>query len=647
MPAGQDYTCTWNNPPLKMGEKTVLGVQINVPDNMAKEFNCKIKNIAKISHAPGGSNQNTNPADDEATAIADVPQEICDSSVPRSNLKLEKTLSRIALAGPCKNNADWCKAFVIVVKNTGPNQFNGQIAVTDIAPAGVNIQSIGGNDWTCAFTTCTTNKAVKLDKNPPSTDGIGFHVMLSGTAAQAKAMNCKLTNKAKINSPLGAPKNVNAADDQDQVTVDLDPKFCRGSTIPSNLRLDKHAQTGVCEFGGNGWQCDYTVTATNTGPGIYTGLLEVEDTLQVNGGGVTMDAVLPPAYGWVCADNGPASKRCSIANANLAVNGTVDFHVRAVVPLSYPDCFLENKARIVEAQGGTLKNSNAGDDNASASAQFAAAPAGAASKCGPRIEPQCPPGFRWDGDSCDRIGITTLPPVRLCPTGSVGRYPDCDPVTDDDPDCPPGMVGEYPNCRTVDPKCPPGSVGNYPNCRTIVDPKCPAGTVGKYPNCRDKPDGSTPECTDGRVRRGSTCVCPGSLVWNGDQCVRRKCPEGMRGTFPNCTKVIVDPPKCKPGTVGRWPNCEKIVKICPAGTVGKYPNCRKIPTRCPSGMSGKPPRCYPIVKVCPPGMVGRPPNCKRKPLKLERPQRFQNFQKFQKPSFGQGLRGRPNSLRLR
>lgn len=63
-------------------------------------------------------------------------------------------------------------------------------------------------------------------------------------------------------------------------------------------------------------------------------------------------------------------------------------------------------------------------------------------------------------------------------------------------------------------------------------PECPPGTVGNYPDCRDKPDGSTPECTDGRVRRGSTCVCPGSLVWNGDQCARRKCPEGMRGTFP-------------------------------------------------------------------------------------------------------------------
>ena len=303
------------------------------------------------------------------------------------------------------------------------------------------------------------------------------------------------------------------------------------------------------------------------------------------------------------------------------------------------NCKVTNGAKITYAPGGSPSNTNPNDDTDTATANL---PAELCSS-GSQVEPPCPPGFRWGRESCERIGVTTLPPVRLCPAGSVGRYPDCHPDDDDDPDCPPGTVGDYPNCRTVDPKCPAGTVGNYPNCRT-VDPKCPAGTVGQYPNCRDKPDGSTPECTDGRVRRGSTCVCPGSLVWNGDQCVRRKCPEGTRGTFPNCTKVVVDPPKCKPGTVGRWPNCEKIVKICPAGTVGKYPNCRKLPTRCPSGMSGKPPRCYPIVKVCPPGMVGRPPNCQRKPLKL---QQLQRFQKFQKPSFGQGLRGRPNSLRLR
>ena len=376
----------------------------------------------------------------------------------------------------------------------------------------------------------------------------------------------------------------------------------------------------------------------NVGGGKYDGPITVRDYM-LDAPGVTMKG----PESWDCVGATP-SLICKRSAVQLDPGQQVVMRVEVLVsPRVYGKCSLTNAALILQAPGGSVQNQIVGDDKDSATMQFQPFNvSGEGSYClGTTSSQECPPGFRWGGESCERIGIT-LPPVRLCPAGTVGRYPNCEP-DDDDPDCPPGTVGDYPNCRTVDPKCPAGSVGNYPNCRQS-DPKCPAGTVGTYPNCRDKPDDSTPECTDGRVRRGSTCVCPGSLVWDGDQCVRRKCPEGTRGTFPNCTKVIVDPPKCKEGTIGRWPNCEKIVKICPAGTVGKYPNCRKLPPRCPSGMSGKPPRCYPIVRKCPSGMVGRPPNCKPKQLKL---QKLQRLQKFQKPSFGQGLRGRPNNPRQR
>ena len=437
VPAGQDYTCTWNNPPLKMGEKTVLGVQINVPDNMAKEFNCKIKNIAKISYAPGSSNQNTNPNDDEATAIADVPL-ICDSSVPRSNLRLEKTPARALLGVACKGNPDWCEGFNITVTNTGPNDFAGKVTVTDIAPPGVTIQHIGSAYWTCTGLTCETNNAVKLAKNAPPSDNASFTVIMSGTAAQAKAMNCKLTNTAKISSPLGAPKNFNAADDQDQATADLDPKFC---AVPqTNLRLEKTVSEKGCTRGDN-FECHYNVKVINAGPGDYNDKIVVNEFIPI-GTTVTGD--------WNCV-----SGVCTHNPVLLKPGASVVLGVKINVPYGLAkelNCKVTNGAKITYAPGGSTSNTNPNDDTDTATANLPAELCSSESQ----VEPQCPPGFRWGRDSCDRIGITTLPPVRLCPPGSVGRYPDCHPDDDDDPDCPPGTVGDYPNCRTVDPKCPAG-----------------------------------------------------------------------------------------------------------------------------------------------------------------------------------------------
>src|SRR5262249_2568925 len=66
----------------KSGEKVVMGAQINVPNAVAKQLKCKVLNLAKITYAPGGSDQNTDATDDQDQATADLPASLCASATP-------------------------------------------------------------------------------------------------------------------------------------------------------------------------------------------------------------------------------------------------------------------------------------------------------------------------------------------------------------------------------------------------------------------------------------------------------------------------------------------------------------------------------------------------------------------------------------
>ena len=67
------------------------------------------------------------------------------------------------------------------------------------------------------------------------------------------------------------------------------------------------------------------------------------------------------------------------------------------------------------------------------------------------------------------------------------------------------------------------------------------------------------------------------------------CPQGMTGTYPNCS----------------WPQ-----QYCPSGYTGTYPNCVPPVQYCPSGYTGTYPNCVPpVVHYCPSGYSGVYPNC--------------------------------------
>jgi hypothetical protein len=202
-------------------------------------------------------------------------------------------------------------------------------------------------------------------------------------------------------------------------------------------------------------------------------------------------------------------------------------------PDKYKSCSLKNTARILKAAGGTLQNQNAADDEDSATLGFPPAVLGGKAYCHTPVPAKpCPPGFDWKDGNCKRIGITTpIPPVRECPKGTVGKYPNCrDNVST--PRCTGGRIKVRGKCI-----CRGSRVWNGKRC---IRPQCPKGTVGKYPNCRDKV--TTPRCTGGRVKVRGKCICRGSRVWNGKRCVQRHCPKGTVGKYPNCRKVILRKP---------------------------------------------------------------------------------------------------------
>ncbi|MGF1621602.1 MAG: hypothetical protein ACFCUR_13430 [Rhodomicrobiaceae bacterium] len=588
------HTCTHANASLpNPGDSTSFTVRVDLSYARAKQLNCEVGNRVKITQAPGGSPQNTDLTNDEASAVADVPDGLC-TGEPVPNLKIEKRPLNdlcFALAG------HWCNYWEIKLTNTGPVDLNfaGETRIGENLPAGVSV-STSTPGWSCFGDVCKHAAPLNLVKNGGSTS---FKVQVKGSGNVAEFLGCKLTNQVKIL----APKVGGEADDQAQATRALPGIFCQ----KPNLKIEKRPLNDLCIALAGHW-CNYwEIKLTNTGaPLSFGGITRIRENLP---DGTSFSTSTP---GWVCS-----GVSCThAAPLDLATGATEIFKVQVSGSGELAkslNCKLTNKVAILSPiVGGTS------DDKAEATRDLPGQFCEQTILDGPgdlvlppKPFPSCPPGYDWNGESCERIGISTPPPPpsRDCPAGFTGNYPDCDRIVTPQPD----------------PECPRGYVGKPPNCRQIV-----------------RPD-PTPQCTGGRVLRGGECVCRRGRVWNGERCVRRQCPDGTRGVYPDCRKVVIDPPRCTGGRVllqgkcvcrgarvwngercvlrrcprgyeGQPPNCKKIVRTCPRGFVGKPPNCRKVvvdpPRRCPEGFVGRPPNCRKIER-CPPGYRGKPPRCRK------------------------------------
>jgi hypothetical protein len=636
-PVGSTYTCTHpgaNLAPGAFAPPIFVGLDIPVP--LAREMNCRARNHAEIALAPGGSPQNIDPTNDAADATAIIPPEVCEDVPPRrSNLKIEK----VATEAPCIVTQDWCRTFRITVTNTGPGPFSGNITLRDIAPVGTTVQA-GGLGVTCNIVNvgttaiCTTDNPVNLAKNPPSADRLVVNVTVNGTAADARALNCRLTNKARIDSPLGAPKNIHAGDDMDQVSVGLPAQFC-DRPEQTNLRLEKMVDANGCLDGAGASHCYYNIRVTNTGPGDYNDQIVVDEQIPA---GTT--AVFAGA-GWNCAGAGQ-NYTCTRDPVLLKPAEWVVFSAQIDVPDNLArrmDCKVTNQARISYAAGGSAQNTDATDDQDQATADL---PAHLCQSTPP--VPLCPPGYLWDGQRCDRPdprcerGWTPTPVKgRCCPPGQPWnqRLGQCG--GDVPPPPPPACKPGWTPTPIAGQCCPPRQPWNGQQCGndTPPPPSCPDGYRGKYPDCW-KPEvqqcNRTARCVGGKVwsMDACACICPQGRAMRHGRCVtdQPECPQGTTGTPPRCKPIVAD---CPPGMTGKPPHCRRVIKDCPRGFVGTPPNCRKQvcppgtrgvypkcrtvaidpPRLCPRGTVGRHPNCRPIIRVCPPGMIGRPPLCRR------------------------------------
>ena len=265
---------------------------------------------------------------------------------------------------------------------------------TSLPPGGVSLSLHGAvGPWACndATKTCQTNGNVVLKPNDP-TDILVFNAHVSGDDTVARTLNCKLKNWARIIGPVGAPQNVQVADDLDDAAYDLPAQHCQQ---PTNLQISKLATQGACNVVGSNWRCTYAVMVKNMGPGTHTGSITVQDWVPTHPAGASMTF----GPGWNC--NGAGSDyTCTMAFANLTPGQQVMLQVTALIPAGHWQCKLQNMARIKVPLGAPW-NTNAADDQASATEDFSPPMlAGGQTYCYTQEPQQCPPGFQWVGDRC-------------------------------------------------------------------------------------------------------------------------------------------------------------------------------------------------------------------------------------------------------
>ena len=138
----------------------------------------------------------------------------------------------------------------------------------------------------------------------------------------------------------------------------------QGRTCPRNLKIQKSA--GTCSPGlGGGFDCFYLIQVTNTGPGVYSGSIEIDDQLSAT----PTPASWIHSLEWDCAVVGGDFRHCTHPPVVLGPDESVFLEMGVNVPDDFGECRLHNQVRITHAPVGD-QNTDPADDVASASADI-------------------------------------------------------------------------------------------------------------------------------------------------------------------------------------------------------------------------------------------------------------------------------------
>jgi len=365
------YSCQRGPLVLLPNQAVNLNAVVKVPKNLAGPLQCQAKNEVKIVAAAGGTDQNTDPTDDEADATMLLPGELaqCPNLDALSNLKLKKT----GPAGECPVVfGNWLCEFKVTVQNfgkpyTSPVQFIDALPFGN--PAGATLLFQPPPGWNCGGPILFPNLYQCSSDNPDLAHMEKVEIPMTVKIPVAPVAKCEVTNNAQIVKALGGTLlNSFAGDDASSAKAQLAAAVAQGICL-SNLKLTKTGPAEPCPVAGNSWECKFKVTLQNFGKD-YKSPIQFVDALPGMPAGSTV-SFQPPA-GWNCGALLPNLHQCSSNNPNLTHNEKVEIPVTVRIPVApVAKCEITNNAVIVKAPGGTGNNFFKNDDDDSAKAQLA------------------------------------------------------------------------------------------------------------------------------------------------------------------------------------------------------------------------------------------------------------------------------------
>ena len=305
------WRCVSNPVLLYPGDGIVLHEEVTLPKAMVVGY-CDLVNVAGIDWFWSGDDD---PSDDFNVGVAHIPAPGCIGPAGGSDLKLTKQTFPTTCADV---GTDWRCTYLVLVQNTGPGNYSGPITVTDTL--GVNSVATTFGPWACAQagTVLTCNIMAPPVNVPPGWTS-GFFVSQT-VPKPAGPTVCELTNRAVIASPAGgSPTNFDATNDSDEATATIPEPVC-GLVGDADIEVQK---TGLgCVPFGTGYACQWQVTFTNVGTGLYAGPLSLKDTSI----GAVL-STLPTLYPAFC---GPGTSIVTCAVPGVAIppggSGTLTFH---------------------------------------------------------------------------------------------------------------------------------------------------------------------------------------------------------------------------------------------------------------------------------------------------------------------------------
>ena len=462
---GQMARCV-NPAGMSAGASATFNIEVATTADQVRSSQCRVVNQAWISQ-PVGAPLNGLLADDVSAASANGPAEICpEARGRRSDLSITKEgFSCDAIPG----SGDYNCGYLVTVENEGPDDFIGVLTIHD-EPTATGVPPVFWQEDGLLPAPCAVSAGAGFDcthdfaARPLAVGHIYWWGV--GLLVPANSQFCEMSNQAYIKSPVGGTDvNSDAGNDaSDIVTLMVPLPRCIPQQAPqSNLMITQRA-TGYSVANREFY---YDITVKNTGPGDVNEPVAFNDKLVMPEAATVWDLITPP--GWICSDPGQVITCTNPAGVLAGATSTFNVVLRLTQDqLRDSQCRVVNEAWISRPVGGPL-NSVADDDSSQATIDMEVWGPLSPSHClemlqGPIVDvcpaerqmPDqgcCPEGQKWNGKSCSAGGAT----AKVCPSGSVGKYPDCR--------CPKGTIGKWPNCERNKPEntspntnCPEGYV---------------------------------------------------------------------------------------------------------------------------------------------------------------------------------------------